>query len=58
MSGGTLALSWGRYGGFYARRAYCWRICLGVVALTYCPVEIDDLMAAYADFPVGTQETT
>lgn len=46
MKGGTLSLSWGRYGGFYVCR---WRVCLGFVALTYVPVEIDDLMHAYAD---------
>lgn len=56
MSSGTLSLSWGRYGGFYATfyrrtrlapRRY-WRLCAGWVALTYVPVEIDDLMEAYA----------
>jgi hypothetical protein len=42
---GTLALSWGRYGGFYLHR-HC--ICLGWVALTYVPqVEIDALLEAY-----------
>jgi hypothetical protein len=43
---GTLALSWGRYGGFYLHPR---RICLGWVAGTYVPVEIDDLMRAFAD---------
>ena len=38
---GTLALSWGPSGGFYIHRH---RICLGRVALTYSPMEIDDLM--------------
>lgn len=43
---GTLAISWGAYGGFYLHPR---RICLGWVALTYCPkVEIDALMEAYA----------
>jgi hypothetical protein len=42
---GTLALSWGEYGGFYLHPR---RICLGHVALTYLPkVEIEDLMEAY-----------
>lgn len=43
---GTIALSWGRSGGFYLHRQ---RLCLGRVALTYVPaIEIDDLMKAYA----------
>lgn len=42
---GTLALSWGRWGGFYLHRH---RICLGWIALTHTPVEIDDLMKGYA----------
>jgi hypothetical protein len=42
---GTLALSWGEYGGFYLHPR---RICLGRVALTYLPkVEIEDLMDTY-----------
>lgn len=45
---GTIALSSGRYGGFYLHRH---RVCLGRVALTYCPaVEIDDLMEGYAAY--------
>ena len=44
---GTLALSWGPYGGFYLHRT---RVCLGWVALTYVAhVEIDDLMEGYAE---------
>jgi hypothetical protein len=33
-SRGTLALSWGHFGGFYLHRT---RACLGWVALTYVP---------------------
>lgn len=44
---GTLALSWGPYGGFYLHRR---RVCLGWVALTYCPrVEIEDLVRGYLE---------
>lgn len=44
---GTLALSWGPYGGFYLHRH---RVCLGWVALTLVPnVEVEDLMRAYID---------
>lgn len=46
---GTLALSWGAYGGFYLHPR---RICLGWVALTLIPrVEIEDLMRAYVERP-------
>jgi hypothetical protein len=41
---GTLALSWGPYGGFYLHPR---RVCLGWVALTYVRPEMDDLMEAY-----------
>lgn len=48
---GTLAVSWGRYGGFYVTRSprFCYRLCFGWVALTYVGIELDDLMRAYAD---------
>lgn len=46
MRHGTFAVSWGRYGGFYLHPK---RICLGWIAATYVPVEIDDLMRAYAE---------
>ena len=57
VSCGTLSFSWGRYGGFYATfyprtklapRRYA-RLCLGWVAFTYIPIEIDDLMRGYLD---------
>lgn len=44
---GTLAVSWGKPGGWYIARG---RICLGRLALTYVPrVEIDKMMRAYAN---------
>lgn len=46
---GTLALSWGAWGGFYFNRGFCPRVCLGWLAITYCPVELDDMMEAYAN---------
>lgn len=45
---GTLALSWGPWGGFYANLGFCPRICLGWLAITYCRVDLDDMMEAYA----------
>jgi hypothetical protein len=57
---GTLALSWGPWGGFYVswhgRGAMTNRLCLGWLALTYVALEIDDLMIAYADSPVEGAE--
>lgn len=55
MKGGTLSLSWGENGGLYTMRRHItrlglvWRICIWRVALTYVPIEIDDLMKGYAD---------
>jgi hypothetical protein len=47
LTDGTLALSWGSWGGFYVHSGFCKRLCLGWVAITFCPVEVDDLMDAY-----------
>lgn len=45
---GTLALSWGPYGGFYVTRS---RVCLGFVAITLLPEnEIDELMEGFCDY--------
>lgn len=37
MTGRTLLVSIGRYGGFYVHRGYTWRLCIGWVALTAIP---------------------
>ena len=44
-SGGTILLSWGKYGGFYFYSGYTKRLCLGYIAITYFPIEIDDIIA-------------
>ena len=41
---GTLAISWGKYGGFYWHSKYTKRLCLGWIAFTYIPLDIDDLL--------------
>lgn len=46
MRRGFISVSWGTYGGFYTHPN---RVCLGWVALTWLPVEIEDLMRAYTD---------
>jgi hypothetical protein len=38
---GTLALSWGSYGGFYVTRN---RICLGWIALTFLAIDLDEIL--------------
>ena len=48
MSKGTVALSWGDWGGFYFTRDYGWRLCFGRAALTYLPIEIEALEDLYA----------
>ena len=47
--GGTFALSWGAWGGFYFRRNYSTRLCLGWVALTYFPRDLDFMLQGLAD---------
>jgi hypothetical protein len=48
VSSGTLALSWGPYGGFYVTQH---RICLGWAAITLLPEnEIDELMRGFVDY--------
>jgi hypothetical protein len=42
--GGTLSVSWGRWAGFYWHRGYCLRLCLGWIALTYLPRDLDNLL--------------
>lgn len=41
---GTIALSWGAWGGFYVHYDWTWRLCLGWVALTYIPQDLDVLL--------------
>lgn len=57
---GTLTLSWGCYGGFYASRypatrlgsSYA-RICMGWVALTWMPLDLDDILRDHLDNAAG-----
>lgn len=42
---GTLALSWGKFGGFYFHWRYTKRICLGWLAITYIPDDLDNLLS-------------
>lgn len=46
---GTLALSWGPAGGFYTHRGGCKRVCIGKIAITLLPVELDEMMEAYVE---------
>lgn len=41
---GTLAISWGKYGGFYYHHSYMTKLCLGWIAFTYIPLEIDKVL--------------
>ena len=41
--GKSLVISYGKYGGVYFRRSYTTRLCLGWIAITYIPDDIDDL---------------
>lgn len=42
--GGTVAFSWGPWGGFYAKRGAMTRLCLGWVAITYIPQDLDEFL--------------
>lgn len=39
---GTITISVGEYGGFYVVNQYCFRVCLGWIAFTYWPFDIDN----------------
>lgn len=41
MREGSVIVSVGRYGGFYVHRGHTLRICLGWIALTVVPFDID-----------------
>lgn len=41
---GSLILSWGSYGGFYVINSFSKRVCLGWIAFTYIPEDIDNLL--------------
>jgi len=47
--GGTISISWGSYGGFYTTSGYTKRICLGWVAFTYYPDDIDVYLNDYTN---------
>lgn len=40
----SIVISIGKYGGFYFYRKHTTRLCLGWIAFTYLPNEIDDLI--------------
>lgn len=42
--GGCVAVSWGKYGGFYFNKSYTTRLCLGYVSITYFPEDLDDII--------------
>ena len=44
MKQGTFCISWGEYGGFYFYRGFTTRLCIGKLAFTYLPLEIDDIL--------------
>lgn len=46
----TLALHWGKSGGWYIARGHGWRVCCGRLALSFWPADLDDLL----DWPVPT----
>jgi hypothetical protein len=50
IRGFSLTLSVGRYGGFYCKSyQYSKRLCLGWMAITYFPEDLDDLLHRLTD---------
>lgn len=47
--GMSICLSFGRFGGFYINRGYSTRICLGFMAITIFPEDIDDILDRLSD---------
>ena len=41
----SIVLSFGSYGGFYFHRGYSTRLCLGFVAVTFFPCDIDKVLS-------------
>ena len=41
----TLSVTVGKWGGFYFCREWCWRLCLGWLALTWFPQDLDQFLA-------------
>lgn len=40
----TFAISFGKWGGFYIITGWTWRVCLGWMALTILPMDLDVLL--------------
>jgi len=40
----TLAISFGKWGGFYVHNGYSKRVCLGWVAFTFIPADLDKIL--------------
>lgn len=49
----SMVISFGRYGGFYFMRGNTTRLCLGWMALTYLPADLDDTLADFLDWRDG-----
>lgn len=45
----TFMLSFGKYGGFYFHADYSVRLCLGWVALTIIPADIDPILTEWKE---------
>ena len=40
----TFAISFGKWGGFYLFNGYTKRVCLGWIALTFIPIDLDVIL--------------
>jgi len=49
--GFSITISFGKYGGFYNFSGYGKRICLGWLAITYYPEDIDEILKRLTKTP-------
>jgi len=46
----TFTVSFGKWAGFYIFKGYTFRVCLGWVAFTYFPIDIDEILPCRKSF--------
>jgi hypothetical protein len=56
MRVGTVAVSWGGWGGVRFSRSPGLRLCLGWVAVYYWPLDLDDLVIAASDMRMALHQ--
>lgn len=55
MIGGAIAVTWGNWGGIYFYRGYTKKLCLGFLAVTYYPRDLDRIIGQLIDRAVTAE---